>query len=312
MFLLSKLVRDNGFAVVVTGEGADEVLGGYDIFREAQARLFWGRDPDSPVRARAVELLYPWMQRRAPGFATTFFGRNLDPADPAVSHRPRWESTGALRSLLAPPLRQPVGADVVARMPPESRDWDPLSRAQWLELTTLLPGYLLASQGDRMLMANSVEGRFPFLDRDVVEFANALPARHKLQGLTEKYLLRRAFRDLLPEEILTRPKQPYRAPDAASFFAAEPGPEWLNDVISPAAIRAAGLFDEAAVTSLFAKCRQRGGRGLGNTDNMRVLAVLSAQLTHHQFIVGAGAGGTESLPPVNMAADLAANDGSMA
>ena len=65
-------------------------------------------------------------------------------------------------------------------MPPGSESWDPLARAQWLEMTTLLPGYILASQGDRMLMANSVEGRFPFLDRDVVELANGLPSRHKL------------------------------------------------------------------------------------------------------------------------------------
>src|SRR5262249_36001154 len=104
LFLLSKLVRDNGFKVVVTGEGADEVLGGYDIYREAQVRLFWSRDPDSALRARAAELLYPWMARspgRAPAFARSFFGRNLDAADPAVSHRPRWDSTSVLRSMLS-------------------------------------------------------------------------------------------------------------------------------------------------------------------------------------------------------------------
>ena len=94
--------------------------------------------------------------------------------------------------------------DVVAAMPPGSENWDPLSRGQWLEMTTLLAGYVLASQGDRMLMANSVEGRFPFLDRDVVDFANALPARHKLFGLEEKYLLKRAFADLVPDDIIHR------------------------------------------------------------------------------------------------------------
>ena len=116
-------------------------------------------------------------------------------------------------------------------MPAGSDNWDPLSRAQWLEMTTLLAGYILASQGDRMLMANSVEGRFPFLDRDVVELANALPARHKLFGLEEKYLLKRAFADLVPADILHRPKQPYRAPDAASFFATG-APDWVGEVTS--------------------------------------------------------------------------------
>lgn len=310
LFLLSKLVRDSGFKVVVTGEGADEVLGGYDIYREAQVRQFWSRDPDSPRRARAVELLYPWMARspgRAPAFARSFFGRNLDPSDPAVSHRPRWDSTNALRSMLTAPMRAErlPADDVVARMPAASANWDPLSRAQWLEMTTLLPGYILASQGDRMLMANSVEGRFPFLDRDVVEFANALPARHKLSGLTEKYLLKRAFRDLLPDDILTRPKQPYRAPDAASFFFSGRTPDWLDEVASPAAIRACGLFDESQVAGLFAKCQQRGGAGMGNTDNMRVLAVVSAQLVYQQFIVEAGAGGADQAPaPMTVTVDL--------
>ena len=68
-----------------------------------------------------------------------------------------------------------------------------------------------------MLMAHSVEGRFPFLDVDVVELANALPASSKLRGLDEKHVLKRAAAGLVPEEIIRRPKQPYRAPDALSF-----------------------------------------------------------------------------------------------
>jgi asparagine synthase (glutamine-hydrolysing) len=307
LYLLSKLVRDNGFKVVVTGEGADEVLGGYDIYREAQMRLFWSRDPDSRLRGRAAELLYPWMARspgRVPAFARSFFTGNLHPADPAISHRPRWDSTGALRALLTPTTRERLRVavdgnaadDLIARMPADSGDWDPLSRAQWLEMTTLLPGYILAPQGDRMLMANSVEGRFPFLGRDVVDFANTLPARHKLLGLNEKYLLKRAFADLVPEEILHRPKQPYRAPDAASFFSFGAVPGWLDEVTSAEAIRAVGLFDESQVAGLIAKCRQRGGADMGNTDNMRALAVISAQLTHQQFVIEAGAGGTNQAP----------------
>lgn len=302
MFLLSRLVRDNGFKVVVTGEGADEVLAGYDLFREARVRLFWARDPDSALRTRAAELLYPWMSRspgRAPAFARSFFGRNLDPADPAVSHRPRWDSTAALKALLTPELRgRPTGtpgAELVAAMPADSAGWDPLSRAQWLEMTTLLPGYILASQGDRMLMANGVEGRFPFLDRNVVEFANRLPARDKLFGLEEKYLLKRAFADLVPEEILHRPKQPYRAPDAASFFGPD-RPAWVDDVVSEQSLRAAGIFDPAVTTRFFAKAVRTEGASMGNTDNMRALAVLSTQLLHSQFVSGGGAD-TDDAPP---------------
>jgi len=305
LFLLSRLVRASGYKVVVTGEGADEVLGGYDLYREARVREFWTRDPSSDVRGRAAELLYPWMARapgQAPAFARGFFGLHLAADDPALSHRPRWTSTAALKGLLTADMRARCaesGAplDLLARLPAHSAGWDPLARAQWLEMTTLLPGYILSSQGDRMLMANSIEGRFPFLDRDVVAYADALPARHKLSGLEEKYLLKRAFADLLPPEIVRRPKQPYRAPDAASFCA--PGaPDWVGDVTGADALAAAGVFEPRLVQGLLTKARRSGGSGLGNTDNMRVLAVLSTQLLHHQFVVGDGGGDAAPATPL--------------
>lgn len=314
LFLLSKLVRDNGYKVVVTGEGANEVLAGYDLFREARVRLFWSRDLGSAKRTRAAELLYPWMVRspgRMPAFARSFFGRRLDPGDPALSHRPRWDSTSVIKSMLSRDLQESTGRtdaeDVVARMPPDSKSWDPLSRAQWLEMTTLLAGYILASQGDRMLMAHSVEGRFPFLDRDVVDFTNALPAWHKLFGLEEKYLLKRAFADLVPDDILHRPKQPYRAPDALSFFTPD-RPAWFEAVTGERAIAATGVFEPSLVTELLAKCERMAGRNMSNTDNMRVLAVVSTQLTHEYFITGGGCGALESsLPVPSVAVDLVAD-----
>jgi asparagine synthase (glutamine-hydrolysing) len=318
LFLLSKLVRDNGYKVVVTGEGADEVLAGYDLFREARVRLFWSRDPGSAKRTRAAELLYPWMVRspgRMPAFARSFFGRHLDPDDPALSHRPRWDSTSVIKSMLSHELQDGMGRaaaeDVVAAMPPDGKGWDPLNRAQWLEMTTLLAGYILASQGDRMLMGNSVEGRFPFLDRDVVDFANALPTRHKLFGLEEKYLLKRAFADLLPDDILHRPKQPYRAPDAASFFTPD-RPAWFEAVMAERAIAEAGVFKPSLVAELLAKCERTSGENMSNTDNMRVLAVVSTQLTHECFIANDGRKAPErSLPDPSVAVDLITEDRSV-
>ncbi|WP_328527055.1 asparagine synthase (glutamine-hydrolyzing) [Nocardioides sp. NBC_00368] len=297
MFLLSRLVRDAGFKVVVTGEGADEVLGGYDIFREAKIRDLWLRDP--AAAEAAVEQLYPWMHRspnQAPAFARSFFSRNLSPDDLAMSHRPRWDSTAVLASMLRPELRSAGGgaADVVvAGMPAAAASWDPVARAQWLEMTTLLPGYILASQGDRMLMGNSVEGRFPFLDPHVAELAGRVPAEHKIHGLDEKHLLKRAFADLVPEKILRRPKQPYRAPDAAAFFAGGT-PDWVFDVTSGASLEAAGVFRPELVQRLLEKARRTQGRGLGNTDNMRLVAVLSTQLLHSELLTGPAAA---AVPP---------------
>lgn len=300
MLLLSRLAREHGYRVVVTGEGADEVLAGYDVFREARLREFIARDPDSALRAKALDLLYPWMARapgRAPAFAREFFGRGLDVTDPAFSHRPRWNSTSALLGMTVPhpDWATDVATALTGTMPSAHEVWDPLSRAQWLEMTTLLPGYILASQGDRMLMANSVEGRFPFLDKEVVDLANRLPSRHKLLGLDEKHILKKAFADLLPDEILTRPKQPYRSPDAASFFVDGSSP-WVDEVTAPDAVAAAGIFEPSVVAALIAKVRRTGGVRMSNTDNMRVLAVLSTQLIHHQFIAGDGSSQADRPP----------------
>ena len=303
MYLLSKLVADRGGRVVVTGEGADEVLGGYDIFREAQVRAFVARDPGSDLRRDAVALLYPWLSDgpgRAPAFARQFFAADPDAADPGLSHRTRWSSGPALAHLLHPDLRAGAagGADVVAelldRLPAGHERWDPVSRAQWLETTTLLPGYILAAQGDRMLMANSVEGRFPFLDQELMAFAAAIPARHRLLGLDEKHVLKRAVADLVPPEVLARPKQPYRAPDAASLAGpyGPDGPDWIDEVTSPDALEAAGVLDAGVARAVVAKARRRGS-ALSHTDAMRLVLVLSTQVLARDLLAPPGPPGAD-------------------
>lgn len=304
LYLLSKLVRDNGYKVVVTGEGADEVLAGYDIYREATVRRFWARDPDSQLRARIVERLYPWMVRnpaQAPAFARAFFGKDLSLDDPALSHRPRWGSTRQIRMMLAPEVKKEleeldVAGDLLAQLPEAHETWADLGRDQWLEMKTLLAGYILSAQGDRMMMANSVEGRFPFLDHELVDFANGLPARHKLLALDEKHLLKVAFDDLLPRSIKNRPKQPYRAPDAASFFFQVEALDWVEELLSTERVARAGVFNPKAVSALTAKCRRVGGLRMSNTDNMRIVAILSTMLLHQQFIEGDGSAGDERPP----------------
>jgi asparagine synthase (glutamine-hydrolysing) len=133
-----------------------------------------------------------------------------------------------------------------------------------------------------MAMAASIEARFPFLDHRVLEFACRMPARLKLCGLHEKVLLRRAFAADLPASILRRPKQPYRAPDGACFFDEGRLREETAELLAPASLDAAGLFDPAAVGKLIEKCRT--GRAIGFGDNMAFVGVVSSMWLHRQLI----------------------------
>jgi len=295
LFLLSKLVRNHGVKVVLTGEGADEMFAGYDIFREGKVRRFWGRQPESAWRHRLLERLYPYLARSPvsqQAMARQFFGRNiLAHRTPGFAHDTRWHTTGALKRLLSKDVQVAAsGRDVVRELLDnlhvDFKHWSHLAQDQHIEIRTLLSGYLLSSQGDRMLMANSVEGRFPFLDKDVVALADSLPAAYKLRVLDEKHVVKRASADIVPREIIARKKQPYRAPDALSFVA-KGAPDYIDEVLSESALRDANVFEPQAVTQLLRKCRARGSEGqFSNTDNMALVGALSTQLLHRQYVAG--------------------------
>jgi len=293
LYLLSKLVRDSGIKAVLTGEGADEMLAGYDIFREAEIRRFWSRQPASAARPALFNRLYPYLARspqQAKGMALQFWRQGLErTGDPGYSHEPRWRVTSQVKRFFARDFRAAIAAapapDLLAGLPAEFAGWDSLARAQYLEVVTLLSGYLISSQGDRMLMAHSVEGRFPFLDADVMEFCNGLPPSYKLAGLNEKFILKRVAAGHIPDAIIRRPKQPYRAPDAASFLG--PGaPPYVAELLSEDAVRDAGVFDPPAVRALYNKCAARDAAGelFSNADNMSLVGILSTQLMHHTLI----------------------------
>ncbi|NGP53681.1 asparagine synthase (glutamine-hydrolyzing) [Thioalkalivibrio sp. XN8] len=290
MSILSGLVRQQGYKVVLTGEGADEVLGGYDLFKEAKIRQFWARQPDSKWRPALLKKLYPYLdlnQRSGSAYLKQFFGQGLDdPEAMGFSHLPRWSTTGKTRDFFSPEFRATITDDpeatLAARLPAGFSRWHSFNRAQFLEARTLMAGYLLNSQGDRMLMANSVEGRFPFLDHRIIEFANRLHPTMKMRGLNEKYLLKKALTRHLPRETVARYKQPYRAPDIAAFFGAGGPPDYVRECLSPESLQATGYFDAQRVQHLLKKIEH--GRVIGFKDNMAFLGVLSTQLWHRTFV----------------------------
>jgi asparagine synthase (glutamine-hydrolysing) len=231
----------------------------------------------------------PGLQAQSPAYLKAFFGMALDRVDhPLFSHLPRFETTAKAKAFFSGDLKARLAgydalADLRADLPAEFMRWTPLARAQYLETTYLLPGYILSAQGDRVAMAHGVEGRFPFLDHRVVEFGARIPARLKLRGLREKHILRESFAHRLPAAIGARPKQPYRAPDSASFFGAG-APAYVSERLSHAAVSSAGLFDAGAVAKLARKCASGGAPGF--RDNTALVGVLSGQLWSEQFFAG--------------------------
>ena len=294
LMMLSGLVRSNDFKVVLTGEGADEIFAGYNIFKEAKIRRFWARQPQSACRPHLLKKLYPYIFDTPGGqpnaFLFAFFKKNLlDTDSPVYSHMVRWQNTSQLKSFFAKGvLPEESSLDAFAshisqQFPPAFARWSPLGQAQYLENTLFLSNYLLSSQGDRMAMANSIEGRYPFLDHRVVEFAARMPSGLRLKGLTEKYILKEIARNQVPDVLIDRAKQPYRAPISRSFLGADP-PDYVTELLSPSGIRRSGYFDPDKVQRLVDKCRQKEGRLASERENMALVAILSTQLLDHQFI----------------------------
>jgi asparagine synthase (glutamine-hydrolysing) len=295
MYLLSKYVHQSGFKVIVTGEGADEMLGGYDIFKETKIRSFWAKQPTSRLRPLLLRRLYPYMQQmqnQSPEYLEMFFRiRPEDRISPFYSHLPRWEMTSRLELLFSKQFGSEFGERKAWetpdwRFPERYESWDAFQRAQYLEAAYLLPGYILSSQGDRPAMANAVEGRFPFLDPLVVEFSCGLPTTLKMRGLSAKYLLKRFAAPLLPPDVVKRPKQPYRAPDVKSFLNCEKGTlrnEYAAEMLSSSIVRRYGIFDETAV-HMFVKKLLKCTSGATVRDSMAITGLISTQLLTHQFI----------------------------
>ena len=296
LFMLSKLVHDAGFKAVLTGEGADEMLAGYDIFREAKIRRFLANNPDSQIRARLFERLYPYLARspqKAKGMAIEFWKKGLKHIEsPTFPHEPRWETTSNLKKFLSEDIHNKINSspqpDFLKHLPQNFEYWDPLAQAQYIEIFSLFSSYIISSQGDRMLMAHSVEGRFPFLDADVMEFCNSLPAEYKLIGLNEKNILKKIARGKVPEEIILRKKQPYRAPDAISFVSGKI-PDYVDELFSERMIKNSGLFNLKTTQGLFSKCREIVNKSsndynFSNNDNMGFIGILSTQLLYYKYV----------------------------
>lgn len=289
MFLLSESVRAHNFKVVITGEGADEFLGGYDIFRETAVRRFMSRQPDSAMRRQLVRRLYTYLPNRdrlQKGLEVGF-QRSLSQADdPLFSHLQRWNNTASQLIYFTPEVRAQFDSEILLSeirqaLPDEFDHWDWFAQAQALEVFTFMSAYLLSSQGDRVMMGHSVEGRFPFLDHRLIELVNSFPRSFKMRSLQQdKYILRAVGKKLLPESVANRPKVPYRAPNHEIFRAKRFRD--IEDVISEDALRATGFFNSSAVQKLVQKVHKADFPS--EMDTMALLGIVTTQLWHRAFV----------------------------
>ncbi len=288
MYHLARVTREAGIKVVLTGEGSDELFLGYDIFRESEVRRFCRRQPQSTVRPRLFDRLYPYMRPARGGgdFWSRFFLEACPDDEPLFSHMPRFMLSQRIREFYSPGFRTALAdadpfAALRASLPARWPAWTQLHRAAYLEMVSLLSPYLLSAQGDRVSLAFGVEGRYPFLDPRLEYFAATLPETLKTRGLNDKVILREWAEEKLPPVIARRPKQPYRAPDSAPFRTPA-GRVLLDDLLGPRALSATGYFEPSIVDGLVK--RVLADRPLGTREEQALVAIVTTQLWHRAFL----------------------------
>jgi len=284
MFLLSKRTQEAGIKVVLSGEGADEAFLGYDLFKETLLRTNWRKLDDEERRCQLAKL-YPHLDHYGPqniAAITGLYQQFSEERMPGLfSHELRFQNGRFSARLIRSP-GDPFGPIAqLVRQNPAFAGLTPVQKAQWLEYQTLLPGYLLSTQGDRMSMAHGVENRCPFLDKSVFELAAAVNLRFD-DGFEEKRLLRRAFQDYLPTSIIEKRKFPYRAPDAAAF-AASPS-DYLELVLSDAELAKLPFLDRKFARALTAKVLSQNAAEVSTKENQSFIFLLSIALLRRSFV----------------------------
>ncbi len=288
LYLLSKLVNQSGYKVVLTGEGADEIFGGYGIFKEAKIRNFWSKYPDSRLRPLLLARLYPYIfkDERLNKTLVAFFKSGIEnPEDPFFSHDIRWKNTGKIKNFFSGQIKDSTKnynsySELLKLLPDNYFDWDIVTKAQFLESLIFLSNYLLSSQGDRVAMAHSVELRVPYLDHRVIELLGKVNSEIKINGLNEKYLLKQVFKNRLPLNITNRWKNPYRAPIHRALLSNNLN--LIKEYCSEDELKRTGIFEHNKVMKLINKLERIDKAS--EFDEMALIGIISTQIISRIFI----------------------------
>lgn len=289
LFRLSELARRNNTKVVLSGEGADELFGGYDIFREQKIRDYLKRYPDSRFRQKLFRKINTFSDSRfqtAPAGGLNYFYMHGGTDAAMISHYTRWRQFGFFRRFFSgnieTEIRKIKHPDFNRSFDPvclkEFDSWTGLQICQYIEISSFLSRYLLSSQGDRMAMANSVEVRYPFLDDGLAEYCMSLDDRFKIMALNEKYILKKIARKYLPPELVNRRKFPYRSALDAGKIITDP---YLAYILSKEAISRFGVFDPLKVCGFINTIAEKDI--LSERESMLFMGILTTQILCELF-----------------------------
>ncbi|MCK5590410.1 MAG: asparagine synthase C-terminal domain-containing protein, partial [Candidatus Pacebacteria bacterium] len=247
---------------------------------------------DSKMRPELFSKLYNYLPnwpKKVNSFLMAFYKKDLmDLNNPIYSHIPKWKTSMSILDFFSEGVKKDLlktagMSEIKGFLPGNFKNFDSLSQAQYLELMTLLSGNLLNSQGDRVMLGNSVEGRFPFLDHRVMEFCAKLPPKMRLNIMNEKYLLKKISKDYIPADIIKRKKQGYRSPDSAAFFNVQ-SKEYINSLLTDENLKSTGYFETRLVKSLIDKCKTADTSTLSSKHNMAIVGVITTLLLDKLFV----------------------------
>jgi asparagine synthase (glutamine-hydrolysing) len=294
--LLSKLVRSRGHKVCITGEGADEVFAGYPHFKLDAIKRMLRSGGEVAARARPLWERFKAIEARTEGHLWTraYVDRPPDPRDGVFSEQYFFVRSREIERtvpwLLTPGMLGGAFAGNTARRFEADLDVAAIARLEPLNLgrriaLNQLYSYIIPVLGDRVEMANSVECRTPFLDRDLLEFTDRIPPEWliKLDELREKYVLREAFAHDLPAFLQTTRKHPFVSSGWDALLRTRRGDELLREHLSWRRLKRAGIFRPATVLAmdrLTGGMRQKARRAARQNIGM----ILSLQLLHDRFV----------------------------